>query len=141
MIKDFIKIFKKRRSLKICTTFIAAILSGIPVGMFFSLVWKGPTYLDWESSFIKWIIYLIFLIMVLYFYYKLGIKIRYDKEERRNFHDNFFVGILAAILISLLIIFHLLLKESIWYPIVTIITIVILFFIFTCAFLKFRRPK
>lgn len=139
----FKKFFRRspRRLSSNATNFIAAILSGISISVFFSLVWIGPSFTNWEKSIIRWIIYGLFTIIFLIFYYWIGIKFSCDIKERRNFHDNFFIGIFSSTIVALGIIFHLFIKENIMIIPLLILVTIVLFFLFIFVLFRIRRPK
>ncbi len=143
MIQRLISLVKKspRRTFQIATNFISSIFSGVPVAIFFILVWKGPTFSDWNTSIIQWTIYLAFILLILLIFYKLGIKLAYDEKERQGFHDNFYVGIFSGVVISLILIFNDLIKKYYAVVITVVIIVVMLFLIFLYMILRSKRPK
>lgn len=106
-IRNKFKVFKKspKRFAQFNSSTIAAIFSGFPIAVLVAIIWKGPSYLDWQPK-LAWIIGIIVTLIMLIFYYKLGRKITKPMGEEKSFHDNFYSGIISSIIVASAIIFH-----------------------------------
>ena len=141
MDKPLIKSFRKypRRSKQLYTNLIAAIFSGFPIAMLFAIIWKGPTYLDWETNSIRLAFYLVFTTIILYLFYKLGRSTCPDEKERNTFFDSFLMGIPASIVVSVLIIFKEFVNKSTVNWIIVFLAFLIISFI--CPIIVLNKIK
>lgn len=142
------KPFKRspRRASALVTTLLSAILSGFPVSLFFIFLWKGPSHTfasgSWETDISKWIIYPIILYLVLLFFYRVGLRCMPDKIEWNNFHDGFWIGFLASVIIASLIVLKDFVNNGFRNWILVLVAIVVICAIYLLIVLRVaKRPN
>lgn len=134
-----------RRTKNFLSNYLGGIFSGTIIGVFFALVIVNlapPNIPDWESSSVKWAIYIFFTLLLMWIFYKLGIGLSPDIKEKQNFHGNFVAGIMTATTALLLIAYNNWIRASLNHWFIALGIAVIAFFPVLYFYLKtFPKSK
>jgi len=128
-----------RKTKNFHSSFLAALFIAVVFGMYFSLLLNQTSTSLWTTDTVKWVVYSVLTIIFVCVAYTLGMRLCFDLKDKQNFFDNFIVSILVMVLGTLLVIYHLALKNWIFW-LVTLAIIFISFFVSNFIFIKFR-PK
>ena len=138
---DIIQVFRKRprKFRQFFNSFTGGLLSGVIVGMFFSLASKNQyEWIDFKNfGWIQYSIYLFFTIIFALIFYKFGKSIMPDEKESSFFYLNYFSGILSATISALFIIY----SRNRLISFIIAISMVILFLIVSYIILKYKKNK
>jgi len=138
---NVIKVLVKspRKFKQFFNSFTAGLLSGVIVGMFFSLT--GKNSYEWigfkNFVWIQWLIYLPLTIIFARIFYKFGKNIMPDEKESSFFYLNYFSGILSAIASALYTIY----SKNMLVSVIITISMVIVFVLISYLVLKYGKKK
>ena len=97
--------------------------------------------ITWEDNLVAWLIVGVIAMLLLWGFYRFGLARCSDTKEKESFHDSFFIGILTAIVATLLILNNEWIKQTKVNWLITLALVVMGYLLYVYVVLKIPKPK